>query len=552
MHQPGVQPVLVRVLGRQRALDLGVVDDPPGGGVDEEHPARLQPALLDDRARRHVQHADLGGEHDQPVLGDPAAGGAQAVAVEHGADDGAVGEADQRGAVPRLHQRGVELVEGPAGRVHLAVVLPRLRDHHQHRVRQAAPAQVQQLEHLVEGRRVARVRSDDRGEPLQVAGDEVRGEQRLAGGHPVAVAPQGVDLTVVRDVAVGVGQRPRGERVRREPGVHQGERAGDPLVREVRVERLELRLGEHALVDQRPRRQAREVGAGLVLRALAQAERAPLQRDPRQRSAVRAVVRRGDEQLAEQRHRGPGTRAQVGPVDVGRDVAPAEHPEVLLGGELLDPRDGGRGLLLVRGQERGADRVRPGGRQREVDHSTQELVRNLDQDADAVPGVVLGAARAAVLEPQQRRETPADDRVAAAAGEVRHQGDTACVVLVLGGVHTGCRGSDLAAGRPVARGSQEFLLSSRCTPTPASGRRGCSCEVWDAPDVPINSSDRGTRHAGCPERVSTFRTAVGQSGTPLWGHRSAWARVRPHAAPRAVFAPTSVARDAEKTPAQDE
>ena len=89
-------------------------------------------------------------------------------------------------------------------------------------------------------------------------------------------------------------------------------------------------------------------------------------------------------------------------------------------------------FAVVRGQERGADRVRPGGRQREVDHGTQELVRNLDQDADAVPGVVLGAARAAVLEPQQRRETPADDRMVAAAGEVRHQGDTARVVLVLG------------------------------------------------------------------------------------------------------------------------
>ena len=48
VHQAGVQPVLVRVLGGQRALDLLVGDDLPGGGVDEEHPARLQPALGDD------------------------------------------------------------------------------------------------------------------------------------------------------------------------------------------------------------------------------------------------------------------------------------------------------------------------------------------------------------------------------------------------------------------------------------------------------------------------------------------------------------------------
>ena len=166
VDQAGVQPVLVRLLGGQRALDLGVVDDAAGGGVDQEHAARLQPALPHHRTRRHVQHADLGGQRDEPVLGDPVPGRAQAVAVEHRADHGAVGEADQRGAVPRLHQRGVELVEGTAGRIHLAVVLPRLRDHHQHRVGQAAPAEVQQLEHLVEGRRVARVRGDDRGEPL--------------------------------------------------------------------------------------------------------------------------------------------------------------------------------------------------------------------------------------------------------------------------------------------------------------------------------------------------------------------------------------------------
>ena len=52
VHQAGVQPVVVRVLGGQRALDLLVGDDPPGGGVDEEHPARLQPALGDDVGRR--------------------------------------------------------------------------------------------------------------------------------------------------------------------------------------------------------------------------------------------------------------------------------------------------------------------------------------------------------------------------------------------------------------------------------------------------------------------------------------------------------------------
>ena len=51
-----------------------------------------------------VEHADLRGEHDQAVVGHPVAGGAQAVAVEHGADDRAVGERDRGRAVPGLHR----------------------------------------------------------------------------------------------------------------------------------------------------------------------------------------------------------------------------------------------------------------------------------------------------------------------------------------------------------------------------------------------------------------------------------------------------------------
>jgi hypothetical protein len=134
VHQAGVQPVVVRLLGGQRALDLLVGDDPAQRCVDEEHPARLQPALGDDVARRDVEDAHLTGQDHQVVLRLPPPARAQAVAVEDGADERAVGERDRGRPVPGLHDRGVEPVEGPAGRVHLVVVLPRLRDHHEHRV----------------------------------------------------------------------------------------------------------------------------------------------------------------------------------------------------------------------------------------------------------------------------------------------------------------------------------------------------------------------------------------------------------------------------------
>ncbi len=224
--------------------------------VDEEHPARLEPALADDRRGVEVEHADLGGQHDQAVVGHPVARRAQAVAVEDRADLVTVGEDHARRAVPGLHQRGVELVERAALGVHLGVVLPRLGDHHQHRVRQRPAAHVQQLEDLVERRGVRGARRADREEPLEVAGDHVGGEQRLAGPHPVAVAHDRVDLAVVGDEPERVRQRPARERVGGEPRVHDGQRRGDPLVAQVGEELVELVGGEHALVDQRAARTA--------------------------------------------------------------------------------------------------------------------------------------------------------------------------------------------------------------------------------------------------------------------------------------------------------
>ena len=170
VHEPLVEPVAVGVLGRERALDLLVVDDAALRGVDEEDLARLQATLLHDARGVDVDHAGLA-RHDHPVVvGDPEATRAQAVAVEHRTDHGAVGERDRRGAVPRLHQRRVVAVEGALLVGHGGVVLPRLRDHHQHRVPDRASAEREQLEALVEARGVGRARRDDRERALQARG----------------------------------------------------------------------------------------------------------------------------------------------------------------------------------------------------------------------------------------------------------------------------------------------------------------------------------------------------------------------------------------------
>ena len=451
VDQAVVQPVAVRLRGSQLALDLLVGHDATGLGVDQEHAPGLQAPLGDHGGLVDVEHADLGGHHDQAVVGDPVARGTQPVAVEDRTDDGAVGEGDGGRAVPRLHHRGVVGVERPAVVGHRLVVLPRLGDHHQHGVRQAAATEVEQLEALVEAGGVGGARRHDRQGVGQPVAEQRRGHAALAGPHPVAVAHHGVDLAVVGHDAVGVRQRPRGEGVGREPRVDQRDGRRQPVVGEVAVEPLELQAGQHPLVDQGASRQRREVGgvvaelADLVLDALAHHEGATLEVHAGQR---RVAVPRGDDQLAEGGLDVTGHRAQLGTV-VG-DVAPADDAQVLVGDDPLDVGGGLLGLARVGGQEADAGGVGPGGRQVEVADLGEEVVVDLQQDAGAVPDVVLGAGGAAVVEVRQRREPLGHDVVAAPSVHVDHEGHPARIVLERrvvqtltgGGVRSGRRGSD--------------------------------------------------------------------------------------------------------------
>ena len=107
-----------------------------------------------------------------------------------------------------------------------------------------------------------------------------RAQQRLSGPHPVAVALDGVDLAVVGDHPERVGQLPGGEGVGGEPGVHDDQRTGHPLVEQLGEHQLQLLGGQHALVDQGAAGQRGEVDPGLVLGPPAQAVGQPVQGDP--------------------------------------------------------------------------------------------------------------------------------------------------------------------------------------------------------------------------------------------------------------------------------
>ena len=86
--------------------------------------------------------------------------------------------------------------------------------------------------------------------------------------------------------------------------MHQGQRAFEALIVQVREKDLDLGSSEHPLVDHRPRREGGEVDVGqLVFNPLAQDEGPPLE--------VQAAVagRAGHEDLVEARHGASGDAA---------------------------------------------------------------------------------------------------------------------------------------------------------------------------------------------------------------------------------------------------
>ena len=259
----------------------------------------------------------------------------------------------------------------------------------------------------------------------------VAGQQRLAGPHPVAVALHGVDLAVVGDVAERVGQRPRREGVGREAGVHQRQRRLDPLVAQVGEELAQLRGGEHALVDERAARQAREVDAALspgradlVLDALAHDV------DPALERVVDQPVA-GQEDLAERRLDRLGGGADHRVVD--RHLAPAEDAQALATPRSSRPRRPPRRPWPDRPAGRRCRwRRRPRGAAAKP--TTSRRKRSGIWMRMPAPSPVLTSLpdAPAVLEVAQGADALAHDVVAAQALHVDDEVDAARVVLERG------------------------------------------------------------------------------------------------------------------------
>ena len=135
-----LQPGVIRMAGRDLALEFLIRDDAALLKVDEQHLARLQPPFLDNRLFGHRQHARFGRHHHDVVLRHVIPCGPQPVSVECCTDLAAIGEGHSGRAVPRLHQAGMIFIEGTAPAIHERIAGPCLGDEHHCGMRQAVAA----------------------------------------------------------------------------------------------------------------------------------------------------------------------------------------------------------------------------------------------------------------------------------------------------------------------------------------------------------------------------------------------------------------------------
>ena len=216
--------------------------------------------------------------------------------------------------------------------------------------------------------------------------------------------------------------------------MHDAQRAGEPFVLQIKIERFQLRGGQHALVDEGPPREAREVD-GLAARTVltgafgAQFVFGPLAHHIRPTLQIHSGGA-ADERLPEGGHgvAGESTQRRV----IGGHVAPAEQTQPLGGDNSLEGGAGGRGVTGGLRQECDAGGVGTLGGQLEVDHRPKELIGDADHDAGPVAAIGLGSGGAAMLEVQQRCDRVIDDVPATPAVDVHDHGHAARIMFVRG------------------------------------------------------------------------------------------------------------------------
>ena len=331
------------------------------------------------------------------------------------------------------------LVKGLARRAHQGIAGPGLRNQHHHRVRQRIAAGDQQFEGVVERGGVRLTVRDQRPHLVEVGTEQVRFQRAAAGVHPVDVAAHGVDLAVVGDEAIGVGQLPRREGVGGKALVRQSQGRLGQGIGQILVKGPDLMGEQQALVDNRPRRKRRHVEARQlghaefpgqvrqrVLRLLADGEDLAFEGV----LIGRAGAARHD-RLADHRHLVEHRLAQARRIN--RHVAPADQLLALNPDEVLELADGGvAGRRISRHEAHGHGVI---ARRRQI-HGlmrgpvAQQGIGDLNQNPGPVANQRVSANRAAMVEVDQNLQAAGDDLLRFFPLYIRDKADSACVMFM--------------------------------------------------------------------------------------------------------------------------
>ncbi len=298
-----------------------------------------------------------------------------------------------------------------------------------------APGAHQHFEHRIQRGRVRAARLDDRFDVFARRAEELRGHFDLMVLHPIGVAFQRIDLAVMRQHAEGLRQPPSRECVSRIALMEDRKGRNEPFVLQVGIEVGELFRQEHALVDQRARRQRANIeildggGANAFLDA------PPAEIKPAvQRFEIFAVAR-VEHDLLDFRARGVGFLADDR--DIHRHLAPAI--EIKARAQDLGFDNGAASFLrhVIRTRQENLPHRDTAGTQFMAglfDLCPKEILRHRNMDSGAIAGFAVCIDGPAMPDRFQRLDRAHHDFAPRLAVDGRDQADAAGVMFLIGGV----------------------------------------------------------------------------------------------------------------------
>ena len=253
-------PIAKRLIASQTVLHLTVMEQAALLHIDSQQLTGAKGTLLNHGCLINRNHSSLGSGNQHAVASDDITHRAQTIAIKTSTDPTTIGHRQGSRTIPRLHDRiaiGIHIaprlgqLDGLLG--------PRLWDQHGLGHRGRTTGTDQNLKHGIKGSRIRRPARDNRLNVFSHIAKGGRGHADLVGLHPVQIALQGVDLTVVGQHAKRLGQPPLGEGIGRIALVINGKGALKAFVHQIREEHSDLFSQHHTLVDDRTAGQRRQI-----------------------------------------------------------------------------------------------------------------------------------------------------------------------------------------------------------------------------------------------------------------------------------------------------